>query len=190
MFSISYVTYLWRWQPSSSIRTHRKHGKFCRCAALALWRRSQGAPLCASQHFYESRVDQRHLPFCGDVVTWEISSNGGKELMLNKKHTQDSARTTSSVKLTYSSGSSAMHRVPKPGFSNNTSPKYLIWASGGRSLLHWVKCNEYKIAKIWKFCPFTHFTQTFVKRCFIWARLINPTEQVHLLVTAKPFMMA
>lgn len=36
---------------------------------------------------------------------------------------------------THSSGSSNMQRVPKPGLFSNTSPKYLIWASIGRSLL-------------------------------------------------------
>lgn len=39
------------------------------------------------------------------------------------------------VKVAHSSGSSTMQRVPKPGLSNSTSPKYLIWASIGRSLL-------------------------------------------------------
>lgn len=38
-------------------------------------------------------------------------------------------------KSTHSMGSSTMQRVPKPGLSNSTSPKYLIWGSMGRSLL-------------------------------------------------------
>ena len=36
---------------------------------------------------------------------------------------------------THCRGSSAMQRVPKPGRLSSTSPKYLIWASRGRSLL-------------------------------------------------------
>lgn len=130
------LCHLWRWQASGSIRTHRKHSEFLWCAALALWRRSQGGPLCAGQHIYQGRVNQGHLPFCGDVVTWELSANGGKgTTVFKQKSTHGSARTNSSVKFTYSSGSSAMQRVPKPGLSSNTSPKYLILASVGRSLL-------------------------------------------------------
>lgn len=52
---------------------------------------------------------------------------------------QSEKKGSKSVKVTHSSGSSTMQRVPKPGLSNNTSPKYLIWASMGRSLLQWIK---------------------------------------------------
>lgn len=47
------------------------------------------------------------------------------------------------VKVAHSSGSSTMQRVPKPGLSNNTSPKYLIWESIGRSLLQ--RTNKYTL---------------------------------------------
>lgn len=70
------ATNLWRRQASCSIGTHREHGEFPGCAALALWRGSEGAPLWAGQRFDQGRVDQGHLPLCGDVVTWEISTSG------------------------------------------------------------------------------------------------------------------
>lgn len=143
MFNVSNpATYLWRWQASSSLRTHREHGEFLGCAALTVWRRSEGVPFWASQPIYQDRVNQGHLPLRGDVVTWEISICGRNWPMQWNKTAQRTVRKkkgSKSVKVTHSSGSSTMQRVPKPGLSNNTSPKYLIWASMGRSLLQWIK---------------------------------------------------
>lgn len=79
-FSIS-ATYLGRWQSSSSLWAHRQHGEFPDCAALTVWRRSEGVPLWTSQHVLQIRVNQGYLPLCGDVVTGEISTNGRRWVM-------------------------------------------------------------------------------------------------------------
>lgn len=68
-------TYLWRWQASCSFRAHRQHSEFLGCAALTVWRGSEGVPLWTSQHIFQSRVNQGYLPLCGDVVTGEISAS-------------------------------------------------------------------------------------------------------------------
>lgn len=76
-----FCAYLWRRQTSCSLRTYREHGEFTGCAALTVRRWSEGVPLRAGQLIDQSRVDQGHLPLCGDVVTWEISTSGRNKAM-------------------------------------------------------------------------------------------------------------
>lgn len=117
------ITNLWRWQASSSLGTHGQHGELPGCAALTVWRWSEGIPLWAGQCVYQHWVDQGHLPLSGDVITREISISVVKKSDAIK---EKKPKRVKSMKVAHSRGSSNMQRVPNPGLSNNTSAKYLI----------------------------------------------------------------
>lgn len=125
----------WR-QASGSLCTLGEHGEFGRSAALTLWRRSEVGPLWTLQSFYEGGAHQGHLPLCGDVITREIPAEGRKESQLTNK---TKSGEILGERVAHSRGSSAMQRVPKPGLSSKTSPKYLMSGSTGRSLLQKTK---------------------------------------------------